>query len=241
MLDPIFDPIFRLIGGARQLPIYLFLLPIPILLWLFWAEYRASTGRDSPFGERVVHLVDGLNSAIGKTFGWCILVLTFTTAYEVFSRYVFRAPTEWAFDASYMLYGTLFMMAGAYAMARNAHVRGDFIYRSWSPRTQAKMDLVLFILFYFPGMLAFIYAGYGFAELSRQMNEHSAAKGLSGQPTSRPIHVTGKAPRTTVCLTATSRYAATWLSLWSPAQAGCSAASSSVMSNQVSLRSAPSA
>jgi len=175
MLDPIFDPIFRLIGGARQLPIYLFLLPIPILLWLFWAEYRASTGRDSPFGEKVVHLVDGLNSAIGKTFGWCILILTFTTAYEVFSRYVFRAPTEWAFDASYMLYGTLFMMAGAYAMARNAHVRGDFIYRSWSPRTQAKMDLVLFILFYFPGMLAFIYAGYGFAELSRRMNEHSAA------------------------------------------------------------------
>src|SRR5712671_5248606 len=175
MLDPIFDPIFRLIGGARQLPLYLFLLPIPILLWLFWAEYRAATGRDSPFAEKVVHFVDGLNSAIGKTFGWCILILTFTTAYEVFSRYVFRAPTEWAFDASYMLYGTLFMMAGAYALARNAHVRGDFIYRAWSPRKQAMMDMVLYFLFFFPGMIAFVYAGFGFAELSRRMNEHSSA------------------------------------------------------------------
>ena len=74
-----------------------------------------------------------------------------------------------------MLYGTLFMMAGAYALSRNAHVRGDFIYRAWSPRRQAGMDLVLYFLFFFPGMLAFVYAGYGFAELSRGMNEHSAA------------------------------------------------------------------
>lgn len=175
MLDFIFDPLFRLIGGPKQLPLYLFLLPIPILLWLFWAEFRAATGRDTPAGEQVLHLVDGLNSAIGKTYGWCIVVLTFTTSYEVFARYIFRAPTEWAFDASYMLYGTLFMMAGAYGLARNAHVRGDFIYRGWAPRKQAIMDLVLYLLFFFPGMLAFVYAGYGFAELSRRMNEHSAA------------------------------------------------------------------
>jgi TRAP-type mannitol/chloroaromatic compound transport system permease small subunit len=175
MLDSIFDPIFSLVGGAKQLPLYLFLLPIPILLWLFWAEFHAATGRDTPAAERVVHLVDGLNSAIGKTYGWSILILTFTTSYEVFSRYIFGAPTEWAFDASYMLYGTLFMMAGAYALARNAHVRGDFIYRAWSPRRQAMMDLVLYVLFFFPGMLAFVYAGFGFAELSRRMNEHSSA------------------------------------------------------------------
>jgi TRAP-type mannitol/chloroaromatic compound transport system permease small subunit len=74
-----------------------------------------------------------------------------------------------------MLYGTLFMMAGAYALSRNAHVRGDFLYRSWPPRRQAGLDLVLYFLFYFPGMIAFVYAGYGFAELSRMMNEHSAA------------------------------------------------------------------
>ena len=169
------DPVFALIGGPKQLTLYLLLAPIPILLWLFWAEFRAAVGRDTTPLERVIYLVDGLNSAIGKTYGWCIVVLTFTTSYEVFARYVFRAPTEWAFDASYMLYGTLFMMAGAYALARNSHVRGDFIYRAWSPRKQAMMDFVLYFLFFFPGMLAFVYAGYGFAELSRRMNEHSAA------------------------------------------------------------------
>ena len=122
-----------------------------------------------------LYFVDGLSAAVGKTFGWCILILTFTTSYEVFARYMFGAPTDWAFDASYMLYGTLFMMAGAYALSRNGHVRGDFIYRAWPPRRQAMMDLVLYILFFFPGMLAFIYSGFGFAELSRRMNEHSSA------------------------------------------------------------------
>jgi TRAP-type mannitol/chloroaromatic compound transport system permease small subunit len=174
-MDALFDPLFQLIGGPKQLPLYLLLLPIPILLWLFWAEFRAAAGRGTSRLQAFVYLVDGLNSAIGKTYGWCIVILTFTTSYEVFSRYIFRAPTEWAFDASYMLYGTLFMMGGAYALARNAHVRGDFIYRAWSPRRQASMDLVLYILFFFPGMLAFVYAGYGFAELSRRMNEHSSA------------------------------------------------------------------
>jgi TRAP-type mannitol/chloroaromatic compound transport system permease small subunit len=125
--------------------------------------------------NRILLLVDELSTWVGKTAGWCILVLTFTTSYEVFSRYLFGAPTEWAFDASYMLYGTLFMLAGAYTLSRNAHVRGDFLYRAWTPRTQAKMDLVLFILFFFPGMLAFIYAGFGFAKMSWIMNEHSAA------------------------------------------------------------------
>jgi TRAP-type mannitol/chloroaromatic compound transport system permease small subunit len=177
MLEFVFDPVFHLIGGPKQLPLYLFLAPIPILLWLFWAEFRTAVGRSSGVsaGEQLLYLVDGLNSAIGKTYGWCIVILTFTTSYEVFSRYIFKAPTEWAFDASYMLYGTLFMMAGAYTLARNSHVRGDFIYRAWSPRRQAGMDLVLYFLFFFPGMLAFVYAGYGFAELSRGMNEHSSA------------------------------------------------------------------
>jgi TRAP-type mannitol/chloroaromatic compound transport system permease small subunit len=79
--------------------------------------------------------------------------------FEVFSRYLFHAPTKWAFDASYMLYGTLFMFAGAYTLSRNGHVRGDFMYRNWQPRTQAKMDLVLYILFFFPGILALCIAG----------------------------------------------------------------------------------
>ena len=125
--------------------------------------------------NRLLFLVDELSTWVGKTFGWCILILTFTTSYEVFARYMFGAPTEWAFDASYMLYGTLFMMAGAYTLSRNGHVRGDFLYRAWTPKTQATWDLALYLLFFFPGMLAFIYAGYGFAKLSWLMNEHSSA------------------------------------------------------------------
>jgi TRAP-type mannitol/chloroaromatic compound transport system permease small subunit len=123
----------------------------------------------------LISLVDKINTRVGKIFGWCILILTFATAYEVFSRYIFGAPTTWAFDASYMLYGTLFMMAGPYALARNGHVRGDFLYRSWSPRRQAVMDLLLYFLFFFPGMIALVYAGYDFAKMSWIMQEHSAA------------------------------------------------------------------
>lgn len=125
--------------------------------------------------ERFTSTIDQINTWIGKTAGWCILVLTLSTSYEVFSRYLFGSPTEWAFDASYILYGTLFMLAGAYTLARNTHVRGDFLYRSWAARTQAKWDLVLFILFFFPGMLAFIYSGFGFAKLAWLMNERSSA------------------------------------------------------------------
>jgi TRAP-type mannitol/chloroaromatic compound transport system permease small subunit len=125
--------------------------------------------------DRILLLIDELSTWVGKTFAWCILILTFTTSYEVFSRYFFGAPTDWAFDASYILYGTLFMMAGAYTLARNSHVRGDFLYRAWSPRTQAKWDLLLFILFFFPGMIAFVYSGYGFAKMAWLMNERSAA------------------------------------------------------------------
>jgi|SRR5450759_625729 TRAP-type mannitol/chloroaromatic compound transport system permease small subunit len=169
--------IFDLIGGPRQLPVYAYLAPIPIVLLMFWAEFQAAVRRapNALAGERLLYLVDALSTAVGKTYAWCIVILTFTTSYEVFSRYMFGAPTDWAFDASYMLYGTLFMLAGAYALSRNGHVRGDFLYRAWKPRTQASMDLVLYVLFFFPGMLAFMYAGYGFAELSRGMNEHSAA------------------------------------------------------------------
>ena len=173
MLDHAFD----LIGGPKQLPLYAFLAPIPIVLVMLWFEFRAAVRRtpNASAGERLLYFIDALSSAVGKTFGWSILLLTFTTGYEVFARYIFGAPTDWAFDASYMLYGALFMLAGAYTLSRNGHVRGDFIYRAWPVRRQALMDGTLYILFFFPGMLAFIYSGYGFAELSRQMNEHSSA------------------------------------------------------------------
>ena len=122
---------------------------------------------------RFILLIDRVNTAIGKTAGWAIVVLTFAICYEVFSRYVLRSPTEWAFDASYMLYGLLFMLAGPYTLARNSHVRGDFLYRAWSPRSQARLDLVLYFLFFFPGIIALAYSGYGFAALSFAMKEQS--------------------------------------------------------------------
>ena len=108
--------------------------------------------------NRLLFFIDEISTWVGKTFAWCIVALTLAMTYEVCARYGFGAPTEWAFDASYMLYGALFMMAGAYTLARNGHVRGDFLYRTWRPRTQATVDLVLYIVAFFPGILAFIYA-----------------------------------------------------------------------------------
>lgn len=107
--------------------------------------------------------IDRLSEWTGKAFAWCILILAFATTYEVFVRYVLRAPTSWAFDVSYIMYGTLFMMAGAYALSRNAHVRGDFLYRLWPPRVQAAVEFVLYFVFFFPGMLALVYAGIDYA------------------------------------------------------------------------------
>jgi len=113
--------------------------------------------------KHFLFFIDRLSEWVGKAFAWCILVLAFATTYEVFVRYVLRAPTSWAFDISYIMYGTLFMMAGAYALSRNAHVRGDFVYRLWPPRVQAAVEFVLYFVFFFPGILALIYAGIDYA------------------------------------------------------------------------------
>jgi TRAP-type mannitol/chloroaromatic compound transport system permease small subunit len=124
--------------------------------------------------QRLLIPVDKVSAFVGQLFAWCIIILTFAVSYEVVMRKIFRAPTEWAYDASYILYGALFIMAGAYTLSRNAHVRGDFLYRSWSPTNQARMDLVLYFVFFFPGIVAFIYSGYGFAAQSWLTHEHSA-------------------------------------------------------------------
>jgi TRAP-type mannitol/chloroaromatic compound transport system permease small subunit len=116
--------------------------------------------------QRYILFADRLSEWFGRAFGWLILMLTLGTSYEVFVRYFLRHPTSWAFDLSFITYGTLFMMAGAYALARNAHVRGDFIYRLWSPRTQARVELVLYFIFFFPGILALIFAGWKYASRS---------------------------------------------------------------------------
>jgi TRAP-type mannitol/chloroaromatic compound transport system permease small subunit len=122
-----------------------------------------------------VRAVDEANTFVGKAFAWSIVLLTLAICYEVFCRYVLRAPTSWGYDASYILYGTLFMMAGAYTLARNGHVRGDFLYRNWPPRTQARVDLVLYFLFYFPGIIALIYSGWDYFKLSYLLGERSAS------------------------------------------------------------------
>ncbi|MFS8038433.1 TRAP transporter small permease subunit [Xanthobacter sp. AM11] len=124
--------------------------------------------------QRFLLAVDTVNTFIGKLFAWTIVVLTAAICYEVFSRYVMRAPTSWAYDVSYMLYGTLFMMAGAYTLSRNGHVRGDFLYRNWPVKRQAAVDLTLYFLFFFPGILALIYSGWGYFRLSWLLNEHSS-------------------------------------------------------------------
>ncbi|WP_439572978.1 TRAP transporter small permease subunit [Phreatobacter sp.] len=124
--------------------------------------------------QSLLFAVDEVSTFIGKGAAWAIVALTAAICYEVFARYVLQAPTMWAFDVSYMLYGILFMLAGPYALARNAHVRGDFLYRTWDPRTQARLDLVLYILFYFPGILALCYAGFTFANFSWFIFERSA-------------------------------------------------------------------
>ncbi|MBM3571947.1 MAG: TRAP transporter small permease subunit [Alphaproteobacteria bacterium] len=123
--------------------------------------------------QRLLLTVDRLSSWSGKAFAWLIVALALVVGIEVFKRYILNAPTAWIFDLNSMLYGTLFMMCGAYALSQNAHVRGDFLYGSMPPRTQAALDLALYLLFFVPGILALGYAGYGFAELSWRINEHS--------------------------------------------------------------------
>ncbi|MEQ1710771.1 MAG: TRAP transporter small permease subunit [Hyphomicrobium sp.] len=122
-----------------------------------------------------MHGIDHLNTTVGQMFSWTILALTLAVCYEVVARYFFHAPTNWAYDVSYMLYGVLFMMAGAYALSRNGHVRGDFLYRQWPAKRQAWSDLILYFLFFFPGILALIYSGWDFARLAYLLNEHSSA------------------------------------------------------------------
>jgi TRAP-type mannitol/chloroaromatic compound transport system permease small subunit len=112
--------------------------------------------------REVIRVIDLLNKSIGHAFAWCIVILTLGISYEVFVRYVLRDPTSWAFDLSYILYGALFLMAGAYTLSRGGHVRADILFRRWRPRTQAGLELVLYFLFYFPGVLALVIAGWGY-------------------------------------------------------------------------------
>jgi TRAP-type mannitol/chloroaromatic compound transport system permease small subunit len=107
-------------------------------------------------------------------FAWLIVALTGVISYEVFSRYVLNQPHAWVFDANNMMYGTLFMMAGAYTLAKNAHVRGDVLYGFFPPRVQAGLDLALYLIFFIPGVVALVWAGWDFFQISLAQNEHSS-------------------------------------------------------------------
>jgi TRAP-type mannitol/chloroaromatic compound transport system permease small subunit len=122
---------------------------------------------------RYIWLADRVSAWFGKAFAWLIIAMAFGIGYEVLVRYAFRAPTSWAFDFSYVMYGTLFMMGGAYTLSRDGHVRGDFLYRNWKPQTQACMELFLYFFFFFPGVIALVFAGWKYAARSIAQGEVS--------------------------------------------------------------------
>jgi TRAP-type mannitol/chloroaromatic compound transport system permease small subunit len=135
-------------------------------------------GRPQPDVEpmslrRIIDVVDQVSYWSGKAAAWLIVALTFVVSIEVFKRYILNAPTAWIFDFNNMLYGSLFMLCGAYALALGGHVRADFVYIYLKPRGQASMDLILYLLFFIPGILGLIYAGYDYAALSWRIGEHS--------------------------------------------------------------------
>jgi len=123
--------------------------------------------------QKLLLTVDKISTAAGQFFAWLIVALTFMISWEVFSRYALDNPHPWAFDVMSMMYGSLFMMAGAYTLSKNGHVRGDVLYGFFPPRLQAGLDLTLYILFFIPGVVALAWAGYGFAAESWAINEHS--------------------------------------------------------------------
>jgi TRAP-type mannitol/chloroaromatic compound transport system permease small subunit len=123
--------------------------------------------------QNLLLFIDRVSTWIGQFFSWLIVALTLMISWEVFSRYALDDPHPWAFDVMSMMYGSLFMMAGAYTLSKNGHVRGDVLYGFFPPRVQAWFDLILYILFFIPGVVALAYAGYGFAAESWAINEHS--------------------------------------------------------------------
>ena len=123
--------------------------------------------------QQLLHVADRISTWAGKTFAWLIVVLMLVVCAEVFKRYALNAPTAWIYDANNMMYGTLFMMCGAYTLSQDGHVRGDFLYGSMKPRTQASLDLALYILFFLPGIGALTWAGWDYFHDSLAMREQT--------------------------------------------------------------------
>jgi TRAP-type mannitol/chloroaromatic compound transport system permease small subunit len=123
--------------------------------------------------QNMLLFVDRVSTWVGQAFSWLIVTLTLLISWEVFSRYALDHPHAWAFDVMIMMYGTLFMMAGAYTLAKNGHVRGDVLYGFFPPRLQAGLDLTLYLVFFIPGVVAFVWAGYYYAGESWAIREGS--------------------------------------------------------------------
>ena len=123
--------------------------------------------------NRVIYAIDQFSKTIGHIFAWCIIMLMLGTTWEVFVRYVMDDPTSWAFDWSYIMYGALFYMAGAYTLSRGGHVRADMFSRTWPPRVQAAVELLLYVIFFFPGVISLIYSGWSYGNDSMRIHEMS--------------------------------------------------------------------
>src|SRR6187397_2669080 len=123
--------------------------------------------------QKLLLFVDKVSTFVGHAFSWFIIALTLLISWEVFSRYALDRPHAWAFDVMIMMYGVLFMMAGAYTLAKNGHVRGDVLYGFFPPRVQASIDLVLYLVFFVPGSIAMVFAGWYYAKESWLIREHS--------------------------------------------------------------------
>jgi TRAP-type mannitol/chloroaromatic compound transport system permease small subunit len=123
--------------------------------------------------QKILFFVDRISTWVGQVFAWLILALTLLISWEVFSRYALNKPNAWTFDLMIMMYGTVIMMAGAYTLAKNGHVRGDVLYGFFPPRLQAGLDLTLYLVFFIPGIVALLWAGYTYAAESWAIQEHS--------------------------------------------------------------------
>jgi TRAP-type mannitol/chloroaromatic compound transport system permease small subunit len=108
--------------------------------------------------DRLVAAIDASSTATGWLAGWLILPMTLAVFYEVVARYAFNAPTIWAYDVTYMLYGAQFMLAAAYTLLKGGHIRTDVFYERWSPRRRAIVDMICYLLFFFPGLAFILYA-----------------------------------------------------------------------------------
>lgn len=137
-------------------------------------DMHVSAAPPRPTPPRAVRFIDALSTAAGRASSWLILVLTLVISFEVVSRYLMGDPLDWVFDTSYMLYGAVLLMSGAYALAKEAHVRGDLLYGEFPPRVQAGLDLALYGVFFVPGVIALVVAGWSFAAESWAIREASS-------------------------------------------------------------------